>query len=251
MKVLRKSLFMWIPLMGIIANPSRAATDSKNAKPTEPTTTSTIKKLCPTPNTPISVFTWQPDGSSQTNATYTLDTSSYTCFLDSFVAAYKPQTTMNKFTLMYSMPIKGGYGKRQYGIISSIEDVKQVKTVNSSHIDYIPEGNWQMPNCTPPSTEGTLPPWSVQLEYWDSKGINETSCGDPILLDATCETGTPDCYEILQIAAKTSCGKSVSYLYHPYTPTTGYGMQCYTDINNTSDLLKALKEGHHTFLIVY
>lgn len=235
--------------MGTMANPSEAATDYKDTNSVKSVTASTIKKLCPAPNTSISVFTWQPDGSSQTNATYTLDTSNYTCFLDSFVAAYKPQTTMNKFTLMYSMPIKGGYGKRQYGIISSIEDVEQVEEANS-HIDYIPKGNWHMPNCTPPSTEGILPPWSVQLEYWDSEGVNETSCGAPIPLDATCETGTPNCYEILQTAAKTSCNKSISYLYHPYYSSTGYGMQCYTDIKNSSDLVKALKEGHHTFLIV-
>jgi hypothetical protein len=236
MKALRKSLFVWIPTMGIIAGAAEAATTSKDTKP----------MICPTtPNASMTVLTWTADGSSQTSAPYTLETSNYTCFRESFVAAYKPTT--NDFTLMSSVPQSGGYGKRDYGIISSIEDVKLAEG-SGAHIDYVPQHWTELPQCKAPSTEGTLPPWTVQLAYWDSEGTTETNCGSPLPLDATCEIGTPNCYEILQIAA-AKCGK-MSYLYHPYYPTDGYGMQCYSDIKNNKDLMTALKQGHHTFLIV-
>lgn len=235
MKALRKSLFVWVPAIGIMAGAAEAATTSKDTK------------LCPiTPSASMTVFTWTADGSSQTSAPYTLQTSNYTCFRESFIAEYKPST--NNFTLMSSVPQPGGYGKRNYAIISTIGDVTTAGGPGG-HIDYVPQHWTELPQCKAPSAKGMLPPWTVQLAYWNSEGTTEANCGGPISLDATCETGAPSCYEILQSTA-AKCGKTMSYLYHPYYPTDGYGMQCYTDIKNNEDLLKALGQGHHTFLIV-
>lgn len=241
MKALRKSLFVWVPVMGIMASAAEATTASKSTKST-----------CTVPTKSMDVYAWLANGSAGgATQSVALDyKNDYDCFITSFKNNYKPTPT--SFTLMYSSPQPGGYGKNAYDIISSKNwgAVQEALKIKNAHVDYIPQSNWPMPTCSSSvsaAPSNTSPSSSIVLTHWNSDGTDYPgkNCSGS-MTTAACKADT-NCFTTLQSLAISCAGHD--NLYISYRPTNGYGMECYPSITSNTDLMEALDKGYTEFKI--
>jgi len=249
MKALRKSLFVWVPMMGIVAGAAEAATASK----------STSSKCTAPKNLKVDVFFWNSSGTTQEKAQInpTLDFESYDCFMSSF--AKQAQVTESSFSLMYSVAKPSGYGQKEYHVIdeSNLSKAYGLLQTTDAHIDYISQHGWNMPTCSSSISAAPSNPFlstSIELTLWNADGTNYpgTSCNIPASFPtiASCKQDPKTCYDELRNVAK-SCGSTDSTFYVSYRPNTGYGMQCYPNVMSNDALKEALDKGYAHFYAVH